>query len=279
LAFNSGELSVNLDMFLEEGVHILDRPNDAHFVSWRRFGHGPDLLLLHGGHGSWLHWVRTIEPLAQRYTVWVPDMPGYGASSTPPENTLVSLTEILRVSFARFVSEQTSLVIVGFSFGGLVASQLAVLRSAITHLVLLGPAGHDGERRPRAELVNWRFAYKSGDEAALAAAMRHNLLNQMLHLEANADCLALHVHTQSCLQTRFQSRSISRSKALIPLLNQLDCAVTLVWGEHDVTAEPTKLQERLLANRANRNAHILPNAGHWVQYEAANQVNALLLAL
>ncbi len=269
----------NLDRLLEKATPILDRPDVVHSVSWRRFGHGPDLLLLHGGHGSWLHWVRTIEPLAQRYTVWVPDMPGYGESSTPPENTLSCLTQLLQRSLARLVNEQSPLTIVGFSFGGLVAAQLAVSRSAITHLVLLGPAGHDGERRPRGELVNWRFAYKSADAAGLAVAMRHNLLSQMLHSETNADSLALHVHTQSCLQTRFHSRSISRSKALIPLLNQLDCAVTLVWGEHDVTANPTQLREHLLDNRANRNAHILPDAGHWVQYEAANQVNALLLAL
>jgi pimeloyl-ACP methyl ester carboxylesterase len=270
---------MKLESVCAGAVPILDRPDGEHGVSWRRFGNGPALLLLHGGHGSWLHWVRTIEPLARQYTVWVPDMPGYGESSSPPENTLLSLTDMLRSSLARLLPVEQPLTIVGFSFGGLVAAQLAVARSVVTHVVLLGPAGHDGDRRPRANLLNWRFAYKSSDKAALAAAMRHNLLSQMLHLDESVDELALQIHTQSCVRARFHSRSISRSKALMPLLNQLDCPITLVWGEHDVTADPPQLCEQLLANHANRNVRILPGAGHWVQYEAASQVNALLLAL
>ncbi len=259
--------------------HTLDRLDGEQVVSWRRFGHGPALLLLHGGHGSWLHWVRTIEPLARHYTVWVPDMPGYGESSNPAENSLVSLTEMLGISLARLLPVERDLTIVGFSFGGLVAAQLALARSSVSHLVLLGPAGHDGDRRPRDGLWNWRFAYKSADKVALAAAMRHNLLSQMLYRDESVDELALHIHTQSCVRTRFHSRSISRSKALMPLLNQLQCKMTFVWGEHDVTADPPQLREQLLVNHVNRNVHILPGAGHWVQYEAASQVNALLLAL
>jgi pimeloyl-ACP methyl ester carboxylesterase len=42
-------------------------------------GAGPTLLL-HGGTGSWTHWVRNIEPLARQFSVVVPDLPGMGES-------------------------------------------------------------------------------------------------------------------------------------------------------------------------------------------------------
>jgi pimeloyl-ACP methyl ester carboxylesterase len=29
-------------------------------VVWRSWGSGPPLLLLHGLHGSWMHWVRNV---------------------------------------------------------------------------------------------------------------------------------------------------------------------------------------------------------------------------
>ena len=33
-------------------------------VHWRRFGKGEPLVLVHGGHGNWGHWIRNIEALA-----------------------------------------------------------------------------------------------------------------------------------------------------------------------------------------------------------------------
>ena len=33
-------------------------------LCWRGFGSGPPVILLHGGHGSWRHWVNNIEALA-----------------------------------------------------------------------------------------------------------------------------------------------------------------------------------------------------------------------
>ena len=43
------------------------------------------VVLLHGGAGSWTHWVRNITPLvAAGRRVWVPDLPGFGDSAPPP---------------------------------------------------------------------------------------------------------------------------------------------------------------------------------------------------
>jgi len=53
-------------------------------IHWRLFGEGEPLVLVHGGHGSWLHWVRNIEALAKQYRVLVPDLPGFGDSGDLP---------------------------------------------------------------------------------------------------------------------------------------------------------------------------------------------------
>ena len=46
------------------------------------------LVLLHGGSGSWTHWVRNIDTLvAAGRQVWIPDLPGFGASALPVGGT------------------------------------------------------------------------------------------------------------------------------------------------------------------------------------------------
>jgi len=50
---------------------------DGHIV-WRCWGEGTPLVLLHGGTGSWLHWIRNVEALSCDMMVVVPDLPGSG---------------------------------------------------------------------------------------------------------------------------------------------------------------------------------------------------------
>ena len=41
-------------------------------------GNTTPLVLLHGGSGSWTHWVRNVQHLAQTRSVWALDLPGCG---------------------------------------------------------------------------------------------------------------------------------------------------------------------------------------------------------
>ena len=246
-------------------------------VCWRQLGDGPPLVLLHGGHGSWLHWVRNIEALAQRFTVWVPDMPGYGDSDSPPEPTLASLVDITAATLNQLVGDTAPIRLAGFSFGGLIGAHLAAQRGHVHRLALIGPGGHGGPRRPSGELLSWRGAADSGDANALAAVMRHNLAAHMLHDSACIDALALRVHTTACLRTRFHSKTISRSATLATALDRCHAPMLVAWGEHDVTAQPEAAGRALSAGRANCRIHVVAGAGHWAQYEQPDAVNRLLL--
>ena len=50
---------------------------------WRTWGDGPALVLLHGGSGSWTHWVRNIAHFERDYRVIAGDLPGLGDSPDP----------------------------------------------------------------------------------------------------------------------------------------------------------------------------------------------------
>ncbi len=116
-----------------------------------RGGTGAPLLFLHaaGGAGQWLPFH---ELLAQRFEVIAPDHPGFGGSDELPE---VEGMDDLVYHYLDFI-ERLGLDrphVVGGSFGGWLAAELAVFRPHVTgSLVLLSAAGLRIPEHPIADL-------------------------------------------------------------------------------------------------------------------------------
>jgi pimeloyl-ACP methyl ester carboxylesterase len=130
-------------------AEYLDFPGGRVYVS--RGGTGAPLLFLHaaGGAGQWLEFH---ELLAGRYEMYAPDHPGFGRSDELPEVEGVDdlvyhyLDVIERLGLERPH-------VVGASFGGWVAAELAVAAPhLIGSLVLLSPAGLRLPEHPIADL-------------------------------------------------------------------------------------------------------------------------------
>ncbi|MDQ7743859.1 alpha/beta fold hydrolase [Hydrogenophaga pseudoflava] len=234
---------------------------------WRRVGSGPPLVLLHGGHGSWLHWARVVPALSPGFSLWMPDMPGYGDTTLTPTGGLAELVTQLRQGLDALLGAHTPILLAGFSFGGLVSAQLAAQRGHVQRLVLIGPAGHGGPRRQTITPLPWRHLDPEQDPAEWADRMRHNLLAQMLHSEAAVDALALEIQWRGCLNTRFRSKPFSRSDALAPALGRYPGEVLTIWGEHDVTAVPRELADGVAPQGAPRRTVVVDGAGHWLMHE------------
>jgi 2-hydroxy-6-oxonona-2,4-dienedioate hydrolase len=247
-------------------------------ICWRRFGAGPPLVLLHGGHGSWLHWLRNVEALAARHTVLLPDLPSFGDSDDldgdpKAEDRLERLVEGTVATLDRLVGTGTPIDLAGFSFGGLVASQIVASRGGVRRLVLLGPGGHGTARRQTVALVNWRLP----DPAQRAAALHANLRSFMLHRPQAADPLAHVIHALSCEKTRFRSKELSRDDTLTRLLGAFEGPLLGLWGEFDVTGHPDRIGPLIAGRHAQREWRVVPQAGHWVQYEQAEAVDRELV--
>lgn len=262
-----------------ESVQTLHRvAYQGRTVCWHQFGQGTPLVLLHGGHGNWMHWIRNIEVLSQQHTLWIPDMPGFGESddldvAPHAAQRMEVLVDALINTLGKLVEGDTPVDVAGFSFGGLVAAQFAARRGYIGRMALLGTAGHGGPRREAVPLVNWRFS----DRAQMLAGLRHNLAAFMLHDPQSIDDLAMTVHEAACLMTRFRSKAISRSALIGEVLTAFEQPVLLIWGEHDVTATPAVIAPQLTHAHPGHEWRIVPGAGHWIQFERDQVVNQMLL--
>lgn len=258
---------------LAQRAESIDARFEGARIRWRRIGSGSPLLLLHGGNGSWLHWVRNIDALAGRHQVWLPDLPGCGDSDEiAPPASLERLVAALQHNIADLLGGEREIDVAAFSFGSVLASNLALARGGVRRLALLGATGHGLQRRQLA-LKNWRLLEPG---AAQAQAHRHNLAELMLHEPAAIDALAMLVHRSASERTRLRSKQLSHTDATRRALDKLHVPVLMAWGEHDPTASAAAAAQALARGQAQRQCLVVQGAGHWVQYERADEINTLL---
>ncbi len=248
---------------------------------WRRWGDrsGPPVILVHGGAGAWSHWIRNIGPLlAQGYSVWAPDVPGLGDSDMPEALTMDALCGTVERG-ADEVIPQGLVDVIGFSFGGPVATSLAKhLGSRLRNLVLTASRFVTGYQRIYPELITWKGI---ADPQLRLVAHRVNLGRIMMAREANIDALAVYLQANNAARSRFFGPKLNPGGRLIDCLPQVQARgrVTGISGAEDqgATGIIDKQETALQALQPGAKFFALPDAGHWVQYEAAGRFNRLML--
>ena len=264
---------------LEAAALRFETPCGSGRMVWRRWGSGKPVLLLHGGSGSWLHWLRTVPALSSRYTVWVPDMPGFGDSDLPPEPyTLDHYTAVVKDGLAHVLPEPGRFHAVGFSLGASIAVRLAHrLEGRVRCLALSGAsffAPVEGRKFP---LVSVR---RATDAAERQRAVRHNIQIMMLAHERNIDALALHLYGLDTARRKLPRVSFSgfhRLREDLPGLRVERLAV-ISGADDQVIGHGSKAQgEALRSLRPDAHYEALQESGHWVMYEAAERYNEALL--
>jgi pimeloyl-ACP methyl ester carboxylesterase len=271
-----GDKTVALVEGIAAEAERLETPCGDGTMVWRRWGSGPPLVLLHGGYGSWMHWVRNVLPLSHRFTVIAPDLPGLGESATPPEPwSAQGLAAIVVEGLDRVLTGGERPHLAGFSFGGVIAGNVAVqLGDRLKGFTVVGSNGLGLVRQPT-ELR--RVPPGAGEEEEFATH-RFNLNQLMIHDPAKIDELALYLQKTNHARARMRSRRFSRSGALIESLPQIKARLDGIWGERDATAWP-HLDERaqlLRSIQPGARFAVVPGAGHWVQFEASDRFNQLL---
>ena len=251
---------------------------------WHAWGlvQHPALVLLHGGSGSWTHWVRNVATLRDAgWRVLVPDLPGFGDSDLPAGCTDVdALPAHLHAGLQQLQASAACgdrVRVVGFSFGGMAgALWLAAHPQDAEQLVLVGAPGMGMATSQRVPLKGWRHL---PTPEAQNQVHRHNLMALMLEWPTSLDDLALSLHAANVQRDRMPRRRLSSTDIVARALPQLQVPVSAIFGEHDAL-----YRERLSELQAAMPClaqvwgqwHTVAGAGHWVQYEAAQAFDQAL---
>ena len=248
---------------------------------WHQWGAGRPVMLLHGGSGSWTHWIRNVEALAAAgYRVIVPDLPGSGDSDPPPDGHDADvIPRWLEQGLRELLSPDASLDVVAFSFGTIVAVLFARDWPArVRRLVLTGPPVLRHNPPPFVGLRSWRDAPPG---PARDRVHLHNLRVFMCANPAAADALAVETHGRNVERDRLTKRRLAQTSLLHDTIRQLRLPLHLIAGSLDVLYRHQwdVIHASLDEVPALQSRTLIEGAGHWVAYEAAERYNAIVLAL
>jgi pimeloyl-ACP methyl ester carboxylesterase len=261
---------------LEDSVTSKDGPE----VVYRKLGQGETMFVLHGGSGSYRHWLRNLPELARHYTCYVPDLPGFGDSGdVSNEITLDNYIHHTREALELMCPGGGPFHMVGFSYGGMIGTGVcAQLHDRVRALTVLGPGGM-GKPTSGSPNVNLLRPRPEMSEEELLQVHRTNLENAMLFNPAVINEETVTLHRANIERARFRNWGLSWLDVVVGWLAESKFPAQYLIGEHDAMARPNVAHRvgRVQAARADIETHILSGVGHWAQYEDPQAVNGHIL--
>jgi len=224
-----------------------------------RGGAGAPMIVLHHSTGN-PGWISFYERLAERASVSVPDMPGYGQSARPewarePRDLAILLLQALPRLGA------SSATLVGLGFGGFVAAEMATMcPDRIRRLVLVGAPGHqprEGEILDQM-MVDYHEYVMAGfrDETAFKAAFGDDARQRFKELwDYSREMTA-----------RLTWKPYMFSRRLAPLLREVRVPALVLHGAEDAIV-PVDVARQYADALPNARLELVPNGGHLVEYE------------
>ncbi len=233
-----------------------------------RGGHGKPLVVVHHDIGS-PGWIPFYQQLAERYTVWVPDIPGYGQSERPewarsPRDlamTLNLLLDALKLDAA---------TLLGLGFGGWLAAEMAAMNQGRLDLLVLVAAA--GIHPTEGEIFDQFFV--SHEDYVKRGFHDLRYFEQLFGELASSDQL-VEWDINREMTTRVAWKPYMFDRALPHLIRNVEVPTLIAWGDDDQIV-PASCGELFLEAMPNARLAVVQGAGHWVEMEQPERLAELV---
>jgi pimeloyl-ACP methyl ester carboxylesterase len=232
-------------------------------IQLRRGGAGQPLLVLHGELGV-PGWLRAYALLAERFTVYVPSLPGFGRSARPDWILTVRDLAAWVTWFVRDVKLSQPLPVVGFSMGGWIAAEIATMNASLfTKLVLVGAPGLQPE-----EGEVWDYFMHSSREAFALAFCEPAHAPEYAQYYGRAWTPEEETQAEQNreMAARLLWKPYMRSHTLPALLRGVATPSLVVWGREDRIV-PLNVCQRYVRAIPGATAKVLDGCGHVPEME------------
>ncbi|MBI3072537.1 MAG: alpha/beta hydrolase [Deltaproteobacteria bacterium] len=260
-------------------------------------GEGPLALMLHGFPECWYSWRFQIDALAAAgFRAVAPDLRGYGQTDAPPTGyDLRTLVADVRALAAELGEERPH--IIGHDWGGLIAWSYAQSHpdALATLTVMDAPhpraiASPKGLLNPRQLARSWYIFWFQVPYFPERKIVRHARGYAKAAIRGTATRKENFTDADMAVYAELLSANVSQKLAYYRQLfrqfptvardarRPITAPTLVLWGENDpfVGAHFTRGLDALGVCNL-RGAHVIPNAAHWLQQEAPDEVNGYLV--
>ncbi|MCB9138001.1 MAG: alpha/beta hydrolase [Caldilineaceae bacterium] len=249
----------------------------------------PLVILLHGFPEFWRGWDRQISALVDAgYRVWVPDQRGYNISDKPNGIDAYTLDELaLDIVGLLDAAGVERAPIIGHDWGGAVTWWLALQHSQRLARTAVLNMPHPGVMlrflcsQPRQLLKSWymfffqlpwlpeRMLQRSGTRMLRATGHAFRKMDLQHYRDA---------YNQPGAATGMLNwyRAMLRRSPKPPPSPRVETPTLMIWGEQDVALD-ARMAALSMKYVADGRLVTLPDASHFVQHDAPEQVNDLLI--
>jgi len=263
----------------------------------RVVGEGPPVVLLHGFPENGYSWRHQVPALAAAgFSAWAPHLRGYPPSDVSPRRADYHLRHLVDdVAAIVAATGYPRATIVGHDWGGIIAWAFAAAYPALLDKLVILNAPHMDIFRDKV----WRTSqlFRSSyigffqlpflPESVLAAGNFFTIRQMFKFTPARWGTfrdLEITQYLESLSQPGALKAALDYYRANMSLAGmelarraRTNAAVLVIWGMRDPALGAFLLQG--LEKYAPRvRIHAIPQAGHWVQNEAPDEVNRALLA-
>lgn len=261
-----------------------------------RAGEGPLVVLLHGFPEHWISWRHQIGALTEAgFSVAVPDLRGYNLSDRPAARDAYHLQLLVDdVAAVIRTTGHTRAHIVGHDWGGIIAWTFAGVHGEMLDRLVIMNAPHMrlfvkvARRNVRQLMRAWYIlffrlprlperALAAGNYAAVRRMFKESPARRGTFSDDDIDRYIEALRRPGALSAGLNYyRANSGSGARLAVSARSAAETLVIWGEKD-PALVVELLEGLERVASRVRVHRLPNASHWVQNEAPEEVNRVLI--
>jgi pimeloyl-ACP methyl ester carboxylesterase len=237
-------------------------------------GSGPPVVYLHTAGGP--RWDGFLDSLAENHTVYAPDHPGTGDTARDSIYQVETLWDLVLIYDELLDSLGLSSVpVIGSSFGGMMACELAAHRpDRVSKLVLIAPIGLWRDDTPVAQ-------YMLMPQEQVVTTLFHNLdapdVQSFLTLPTDRQEMAVALADAVWAQGATGKFVWPiPDKGLDKRIHRITAETLIVWGKEDALISSVYAQE--FADRiAKSRVEIIDGAGHVPQWERPEALTPLVL--